>query len=151
MCIISQRQTSYLEYISKFSTDIKHKSGTNNVVVDALLRIFRIYRQDAITINKWQKHREKVEDLQLLKTEENTTLNLKTIEITKSNTKIVCDISEKRIKTYVPDNLIKSVFNKIYYLSHPGFENVKNLKLADIQKIPLKNYKFLRLILTTIT
>lgn len=36
---VAARQLRYLDYISQFSTDIRHVSGTANTVADALSRI----------------------------------------------------------------------------------------------------------------
>ncbi|KAG5887224.1 hypothetical protein JTB14_010805 [Gonioctena quinquepunctata] len=115
----SPRQTRYLDYISQFSTDIRHISGNKNVVADALSRISTINLESTTDFTTWEKEQSNATQLQKL-LHRNTSLVLKKMNIPDTNFNITCDISTNNIRPYVPESFRKEIFNKIHSMSHPG-------------------------------
>lgn len=48
----SPRQTRHLEYISQFTSDIRHISGDTNIVADTLSRTFEVEEYKVTDLNK---------------------------------------------------------------------------------------------------
>jgi len=62
----SPRQVRNLEYISQFSTDIRHIDGKSDIVADALLRVKAIHK--AIDFEALAKLQEEDEEMKQYKT-----------------------------------------------------------------------------------
>ncbi|CAK1585830.1 unnamed protein product [Parnassius mnemosyne] len=109
----SPRQYRYLDYISQFTTDIRHIAGKENVVADALSRI------DEITeaINYEALARDQEIDLELQGLLKNGT-GLRIEKLPNSN--LYCDVSTGKNRPYITPKFRKQVFQKMHELSHPG-------------------------------
>lgn len=113
------RRIEQLYYISQYTTKIIHIPGKENLVADIMSRIEAI---ETKVIN----HREialaqKTDDelKQLLKSKD-TSLVLKEVTIPDSNTTLVCDVSGKNIRPFVPNKFRSIVLEQLHGLSHPG-------------------------------
>lgn len=114
----SPRQIRHLDFVSQFSTDIRHISGNENVVADALSRIEEITLPvDYHTLSSSQKSDP---ELQSLLKNPGTSLRLKTVSVPASNITLVCDTTTSRTRPYVPPNLRRQIFDSIHSMSHPG-------------------------------
>ncbi|GFY76347.1 transposon Ty3-I Gag-Pol polyprotein [Trichonephila inaurata madagascariensis] len=123
----SPRQLKHLDFISQFNTDIRHVSGSNNSVADALSRI------NALNLS--------TTDLQHLSDSQTKDEELKTLYIISSNDlsiklkplkmgialEIFCDVSREKVRPYVPEKLRFEVFCSLHNLSHPGIRATKRL------------------------
>lgn len=111
----SPRQYRYLDYIAQFTTDIRHISGKDNSVADALSRIASI----AVTI-----------DYKALATDQNSDSELQdllkngcSLQLKKVNTEgasVYCDLSLEKPRPYVTPPFRKKLFDSLHNLSHPG-------------------------------
>ena len=72
----SPRQFRYLDYISQFTTDVRHVSGVNNVVPDALSRIESV---ESIDYKKLVEAQSTDDELQSMLKENTIALTLKKI------------------------------------------------------------------------
>ncbi len=137
----SPRQVRHLDFISQITSDIRHVSGTDNPVADALSRIsIQAIHQippnidfTAIAIAQSTDT-----ELQHLK-ESNTSLKFSNIPIEGTDHTIVCDISTDKQRPYVPLKFRYSIFELLHSLSHPGIRATQHLLTsnrinADVRK-----------------
>lgn len=113
----SPRQFRHLDFISQFTSDIRHISGKDNVVADTLSRIEEITQPvNAETIALAQLEDSELKSL----LDSETSLHLKQVKIPGSQSQLYCDVSTCAPRPYVPKELRKSVFASLHSLSHPG-------------------------------
>lgn len=119
------RRGRHLDFISQFTTDIRHVCGKDNEIADLLSRINAVVEVDLEAIAEEQKT-----DLELQKLLEGniTSLQLKSITPLNANFSLYCDISpDGRIRPFVPAALRKQVMQCIHSLSHPGRKATQRL------------------------
>lgn len=123
------RQTRQLEYISQFTSDIKHISGDANVVADTLSRTFEIEanKHSDINFKLLFDEQQKDEKLSELLSDKNKHPNLKHIQIPILNLKVWCECTLQTPRPYVPVNLRKILFEKLHNISHPGIRATRKL------------------------
>lgn len=126
----SPREIRHLDFVSQFTTDIRHVSGKDNVVADALSRVeinsvtsppFTTpldYEQIAIS----QK-----DDPELSKLQKSSSLVFQEIPLPASDGTILCDVSTGNSRPYVPERFRHAVFNALHNLSHPGIRATQRL------------------------
>lgn len=120
----SPRQLRHLDLIGQFTTDIRHISGKENVVADALSRVNEISMPCTIDYEELAKAQETDPELaKLLKS--TTALKLNQIYWHDYPCKVYCDTSSGLIRPYVPENFRRTVFNSIHNLSHTGARTTK--------------------------
>ena len=115
----SPRQFRHLDYISQFTTDIRHIAGDNNVVADALSRICEINDCNKIDYVKLAESQENDEEIQQY-LEEDSSLLLRRLTIPETNVQIYCDVNSVQARPYVTKAFRRAAFNVIHNLSHPG-------------------------------
>lgn len=113
----SPRQHRHLDYISQFTTDIRHISGKENVVADPLSRIEELQRPIDLDVLASSQATDR-ELIQLL--EAGSSLSLKKLKIPNSQTELYCDVSNPSPRPFVTEPMRKQVFNSLHSLSHPG-------------------------------
>ncbi|TNN04773.1 Retrovirus-related Pol polyprotein from transposon 17.6, partial [Schistosoma japonicum] len=96
----SPRESRHLEYISQFSTDIRHISGANNVVADVLSRIHSLNRIQGIDLVKLAQLQS--EDIDFHHELAATTLQLQTKKIGKGKNTLICNSSTGIARPVVP-------------------------------------------------
>jgi transposase InsO family protein len=122
----SPRQFRHLDYISQFSTDIKHISGKNNVVADTLSRIEELERP--VDMSQLASAQDSDQELkQILGGEKDYNINLKKLTIPGTTTALYCDDSTSNLRPYVPPEHRRQVFNSLHSLSHPGIKTSARL------------------------
>lgn len=120
------RRVRQLAYISEFSTDIRHISGSENAVADALSRIETVYCPQ--TINYEDLANVQSRDNYLLKSPNNTNIQIKKIDIPQTNgLSIFCEISGKNARPYLPESFRRAAFESIHNLSHPGIRTTRKM------------------------
>lgn len=124
----SPRQIRQLDFISQFSTDIRHISGAKNDVADLLSRIEPV---DSIIIDfaemaKFQKTDEELKALLNTPAPE-TSLKFKLFTIPNSTDQLYCDTSNDVIRPYVPAKFRKIIVLKLHELSHPGVKGTTEI------------------------
>lgn len=113
-----------LDFISRFSTDIRHIAGKENVVADALSRINTISLSSSLDYALIAQHQETDEELIKLK---NQKTNLRFLKVEHHNILITCDLSTKIPRPYIPSAFRKKVFDQAHCLSHPGIKATTTL------------------------
>ena len=117
-------QIRHLDFISQFTTDVRHVSGSDNPVADALSRIETnaLHSNDSVTpiidfntIAAAQQHDSELQQLQ----SSSTSLKLQPVPIPASNSTLICDLSTGLPRPYVPSELRHTVFDALHSLSHP--------------------------------
>ncbi|UYV63015.1 K02A2.6-like [Cordylochernes scorpioides] len=112
------RQLRQLQFISQFSTDIRHIKGQYNIVADALSRIEELTLLDYDEIAERQRNDEELRNLQsTLKS-----LNFKQYPLS-SGKYLWCDTSTNHIRPYIPESFRFRMFQQIQGLSHPGIRS----------------------------
>lgn len=122
----SPRQQRHLEFISQFTTDIKHISGNQNSVADAFSRISAIQVPGPLDYDEMARAQDSDEELRTL-LESDTGLELKPLTFPSSNREIFCDTTNGVIRPYVPEAFRRKVFDVCHGLSHPGAKATVNL------------------------
>ncbi|UYV68418.1 hypothetical protein LAZ67_5004276 [Cordylochernes scorpioides] len=113
----SPSQVRQLQYISQFTTSIRHVSGKDNMVADTLSRISEIISVDYDIIAEKQKDDTELSNLR----SQNKSLIFKEHRLP-SGKNLWCDISTNRIRPYIPEEFRINVFTSIHGLSHPGIK-----------------------------
>ena len=114
------RQYRHLDYIGQLTTDIRHISGADNVVADALSRVEEVeevepsidYQDLAAT----HEHDQEIRELR----QGTTSLQFKEVPIPGTTVLVTCDVSTPAARPFVTSQYRKAVFNSIHRLSHPG-------------------------------
>jgi cleavage and polyadenylation specificity factor subunit 1 len=122
----SPRQTRHLEFISQFTSDIRHIKGTDNVVADALSRT-EIEAFTASDINLRTLHKEQTTDTELQEILNKHIYNFEQIHIPLLNIKIWCEQADAKTRPYIPQTLRKQVFEQLHNISHPGTRGSRRL------------------------
>ena len=113
----SPRQYRHLDFISQFTTDIRHISGKDNVVADALSRVEELSEP----VNLKVLAESQVDDPELSKLlRGGSSLRLKNLRIPDSGVDLYCDVSTSSARPFVSKNLRKKLFDSLHSLSHPG-------------------------------
>lgn len=121
-----------MNYISQFSTDIRHVPGKKNVVADALSRItiinqiYSISFESSIEYNLLSKaqNQDKIFFNKL-------DSSLKIIKTDYNGSQLQCDISTGKLRPIIPPSFRKIIFDNVHTLSHPGFKASTNLIKKD--------------------
>jgi cleavage and polyadenylation specificity factor subunit 1 len=115
---------NHLDFIAQFTTDIRHISGEDNVVADALSRIESVTAPpsyDALAAS--QDSNDKLQSLRQL----NTALRLEKLPIPGTTVSIYCNTSARKPWPYIPAPLQLQVFQSVHDLSHPGTKAMSKL------------------------
>lgn len=113
----SPRQFRHLDFISQFTTDIRHISGKDNVVADPLSRIEEITQP--IDLNKLASSQITDTELEQL-LHSDTSLRLKKVKLPGTHAELYCDESTTTPRPYVTREFRRQVFESLHSLSHPG-------------------------------
>lgn len=113
----------YVNFISQFTSDIRHVSGEENKVADTLSRLEGINSPDD-TGSIVQAQQEDSSIPELLR---NPSLQLKLIELPHLDKPLLCDFTTPKARPYIPPSLRQEVFRKLHCLSHPGVRGTRRL------------------------
>jgi len=118
------RQFNHIGIVSQYSTDIRHTSGEDNVVADALSRVEVI--TSPVTHEGFAADQENDDELRTLLVS-TTAIQLERILILGTSLELYCDISSGKSRPHVPTPLRRPIFNSLYSLSKPGINATANL------------------------
>ena len=119
------RQARHLDFISQFTTDIRHVKGSNNPVADTLSRIDinTLQRPNGIDYKAMAVAQKK--DTELLETlRSSLALNLTPIPLPSSDTSLICDTSNTEPRPFVPASFRRAVLLHTFTSSHTTAINV---------------------------
>ena len=125
------RQIRHLDYISQFTTDIRHIKGEDNPVADTLSRLSAIHDDTIVPVNFQDIARAQRDDseLSLLQTS-NTALKLQATPIPTCEDTIICDVSTGVPRPFIPTKFRRNIFNSLHSLSHPSIRATQRLVKA---------------------
>lgn len=117
----SPRQLRHIDYIGQFTNDIRHVSGTDNVVADMLSRVDEIAMDkplDYVKLHALQQIDEELRDL--LSGKIKSSLMLSPYIFPGLNLSIFCDTSTGKLRPFIPKDLRRTVFNMLHNMAHSG-------------------------------
>ena len=115
----SHRQARHLEYISQYSTDIRHVVGADNAVADALSRAAIKEVRIGVDYGKMADMQRQDPETKAYKTAV-TALRWEEMEVDNGQRKLLCDVSTGVPRPLVPAAMRRDVFDLVHGLSHPG-------------------------------
>ncbi len=119
----SPRQVRHLDFISQFTSDIRHVRGTDNPVADALSRvdIHAIHQvPPALDLVAMATAQLSDPELRQLRTS-STSLKFTEMPLEGTDIQLVCDVTRSGSRRpYVPPNFRYQVFELLHSLAHPG-------------------------------
>lgn len=139
----SPRQTTHLNYIAQFTSDIRHIRGSENVVADFLSRIPEVdsidrrpTKQSYICELNEPIHLQDIlnsqsndaEITRIIKTKRlNSRVIFEQIAVPNSTNFIWCEVSNFVQRPYIPKPLRFKIFHTLHSLSHPGVKATRKL------------------------
>ena len=126
----SPRQIRHLDFISQFTSDIRHVAGQGNPVADALSRM----EANAITLDSpttvdfqaLAKAQPDITELQTMQTDNNS-LSFAKVAMPMCSDQLLCETSTGKPRPYVPETFRRTVFNSLHNISHPGIRASRQL------------------------
>lgn len=117
------QRTRYLNFISQFSTDIRHIAGESNVVADSLSRLEAIMTPDNLdALASAQRSASEVPALF-----KNRSLHMRWLSLPGSPQTVLCEVSTDNAKPYLPSDFRFEAFQRLHGLSHPGVRGTRML------------------------
>lgn len=120
---MTSRQENQLSFISQYVDEIKHISGCENSVADALSRCLSTVKVGAIegtTINFENLKNEQGNDTNLGYLTKKYPERWRTFSCGEGKHNIICDISNGFIRPYLPSSVRYTIFKQFHKLSHSG-------------------------------
>ena len=124
----SPREIRHLDYVSQFTTDIRHIKGTDNIVADALSRnVYTIWPDNSnrIDLQTIAEHQQQSDEN--LHHNASSSLQLTEQPLPFASETILCDRSTGVNRPVVPTILRRRVFDSLHGLAHPGTRATKQL------------------------
>nr|VZI38648.1 unnamed protein product [Spirometra erinaceieuropaei] len=120
------REIRQLDYISQFTTDIRHIDGTKNDVADMLSRpsLSSLHLSHGIDLCAMAAEQQRVG---CPGNESVSGLQLKDVHLTTGSGTILCDVSTPFHRPFVPASMRRAVFQTLHGLSHPGIRASQKL------------------------
>lgn len=120
----------YLNYISNFTTDIRHISGSKNTVADALSRVAAISTPSLIDYEQLAIDQAGDSELASLIASA-TSLKLELRQTPLTPKALYCDVSiPGKVRPYVPKQYRHQILQYFHGVSHPGIRSTRRL-LSD--------------------
>jgi len=131
-CNHSPRESRQLSYVSEFTTDVRHVSGADNVVADALSRapIDALTISPAVNFDQLAAAQETDPEIQQLLKDSTSSLTIESVPLPGSSTTVLCDTSQRQPRPVVPTQMRRTVFDSLHTLSHPGVRATRLLITA---------------------
>lgn len=110
-------ENRYLDFISQYTTDLRHIKGQQNIVADALSHTDITAITDD-TLSHDLISDEQKSDSTLTEILSNSSLTLKDCPVPFGNKTLYCDTTLTNPKPYIPPTLRKQIFQHLHNLSH---------------------------------
>ena len=125
------RQTRHLDYISQFTTDIRHVQGGANQAADALSRVainaISPPLSSPIDFEAMAKAQDTDPELKALQSLPSCSLQLARVPHLTAPVTLVCDVSKGTSRPFVPRPFRRAAFHSLHSLSHPGIRATQRL------------------------
>nr|VZI16370.1 unnamed protein product [Spirometra erinaceieuropaei] len=120
------REIAHLDYISQFTTDIRHIDGTKNEVADMLSRpsLSSLQLTQGIDLCTMAAEQQQVG---CSGDESISGLLLKDVPLTTGSGTILCDVSTPVHRPFVPASMRRAVFQTLHGFFHPGIRASQKL------------------------
>nr|VZI09926.1 unnamed protein product [Spirometra erinaceieuropaei] len=115
---LSPREIRHLDYISQFTSDVRHIDESRNEVADALSRPSIAHLQLSLGIDLTEMAAEQCR-VGPSCDEDVSGLQLQELPLTTGNGTILCDLSTPSHRPFVPPSLRRKAFSSLHNLSHP--------------------------------
>ena len=123
----SPRQICHLDFISQFTSDIRHVKGVDNPAADALSRVetnaLQVSQSQVLDFTEMAAAQPSDPDLQT----PHPSLTLKEVPLPLSDKNIIYDVSTGTPRPFVPLKFRRPVFDSLHSLSHPGIRATQKL------------------------
>ena len=119
------RQFRHLDFIGQFTTDIRHISGKDNVVADAVSRVEELAA--SIDFEALAATQQSDEELKTC-LREGSPLQLRQMRIPETDVTVFCDVSTSITRPFVTAPFCRAAFNTVHQLSQAGIK--ATIKLA---------------------
>ena len=125
----SPRQVRHLDFISQFTSDLRHVQGSANTAADALSRLDTnaLHTANTPVVDFQELARAQANDPDLPKLREDSSLRLESVPFLSEGISIVCDVSTGRQRPYVPQRFRRTIFDSLHSISHPGIRATQRL------------------------
>ena len=125
------RQMRQLDFISQFTSDLRHIKGSENSAADALSRmaVSTVTASSPIDFHAMALAQQNDAELRHLQSH-TTSLNLQPVPLPATDTTLICDVSTGTPRPYVPEGFRRTVFDALHKLSHPGIRATQKLLTA---------------------
>ncbi|ROT61808.1 hypothetical protein C7M84_020383 [Penaeus vannamei] len=137
----SPHEERHLDYISQFTTDIRHIRGADNEAADALSRVTiaaATHADDAVDYHLVSsEQRQDASMIPLI--EGQTSLSLERVKIPNSRDDLLCDVSLGYPRPYIPPSLRRRFFEA--YHQHQGIQATQHLVHRMPEDQSLQAYK----------
>lgn len=110
-----------LQYISQFTTDIRHISGRHNVAADTLSRVDTIRSPSPIDYRAIALDQSNDAELQRLLSSDGSSLNLKQVTLQSCSKPLYCDVSaDGSTRPFIPEPHRRLIMEHFHNIAHPG-------------------------------
>ena len=123
----SPRETRHLDFISQFTTDIRHVHGKQNPVANSLSRIDNHAHSTPTTIDFSLIAQAQHNDPELILMRASSSLQFQDFPLPFSSSTILCDVITSTPCPYIPSSFRPIVFASLHNLSHPGIRAIQKL------------------------
>ncbi|KRZ65366.1 Transposon Tf2-6 polyprotein [Trichinella papuae] len=122
------REVRQLDFITSFTSDVRHIKGAENAVADLLSRASVGSLSVALdSANVEQLAGAQQNDPELADVRRSSSLRLRRIKLHGTDVVLWCDTSHGKTRPYVPQPLRRKVFTTLHGLSHPGIRGSRRL------------------------
>ena len=127
----SPREIRHLDYVSQFTSDIRHVPGRDNSVADALSRVplAAVHAPPAVDLRGIAADQQHDEELAALRND-TSSLAFEKVLLHEGDAYIWCDVSTGVPRPFVPAQHRRAVFDSIHGLSHPGIRATRKMLAA---------------------
>ena len=115
------RQVHHLDYISQFTTDIRHIKGEDNPVADTLSHLGAIHCDNCPPISFQDIANAQRDDSELSQLQSSSTsFKFQATPLPSSKDTIICDVSTGVPRPFIPKQFRRTVFDSLHSLAHPS-------------------------------
>nr|CDS28529.2 gag pol polyprotein [Hymenolepis microstoma] len=122
----SPRESRHLDFITQFTSDIRHIDGASNVVADAMSRM-ELHQIAIPSLDLQALASKQRTDPEFAEISSNPSLHFECLPLPFSNNEILCDISTGRPRPFVPQTYRRRIFDHFHGLSYPSIRSTTRL------------------------